>query len=171
MSKTACHPLFVPFHPLGAGYKPPGQSLVERLGPAAPAATLVQYGGPSGPSTWPTRMPRSLLGMWQPHRVEINPWREDALVGTVGIYHPLPPTPTQPHSKHPAPAPVPSTLGTKQPWSRGRMQCRGGCWRGTGSPRLTVPCPCPPVAVLQVSSSPRRRRWPIGCGSLVRWPK
>lgn len=31
MSKTTCHPLFVPLHPLGAGYKPLGQSLVEHM--------------------------------------------------------------------------------------------------------------------------------------------
>lgn len=177
MSKTTCQPVCPSSSPW-CWVQTSGSEPGTAPGPAAPAVTAVQYRGPCGPSAWPTAMPWSLLGSWQPRRAETNTWREDALVGAVGIYHPRPPIPTQTHSKQPAPArlpPCPAPSGYKTPLVEGQDGVRGwagdGCWWGTGPPWLTVPCPCPPIAVLQVSSSPRRRRWPIGCGSLARWPK
>lgn len=92
-------------------------------------------------------------------------------MGAVGIYRPFPPIPTQPHSSTQDLPPRPAPAGHKTPLMEGQDRAGGSCWWGTGSPGLTVPCPCPPLAVPQVSSSPRRRRWRIGCGSLARWPK
>lgn len=174
MSKTACHPVCLSSSPwcwVQTSGSEPG-------GAPGPAVTAVWDGGPCGPSAWAPTMPQSLLGTWQPRRAQKNTWREDALVGAVGIYHLLPPYSRPALQQAPSsrlPVPMPSTQWVRNAphggagWGMG--QGGGGCWRGPGSPRLTVPCPCPPIAVPQVSSSPRRRRWPIGCGSLVRWPK
>jgi len=154
MSKTACHPICPSLSPW-CWVPTPGSEPGGAPGPAAPAATAVRYGGSWGPSAREPRCHGPFLARGSPAGHRQTPGGGGCSHG--GRWDLPPASPPFPPSSCP-PCPAPS--GCKPP-VEGQDR----------APGLTVPCPCPPVAVPQVSSSPRRRRWPIGCGSLARWPK